>query len=105
MFNDSNQNYFSLNDVGMVDSYDDYLIVYDKKHFNLYANRKSKNGINFELIGGMACSKLPERSSKCEFIFNKSKKEFLRKISDFKGYDNGLFHTYKIQEGKIIQIK
>jgi len=100
---DPNINHFVFSDIGMVDSFDDYLIVYNEEHINIYKRNKSIN--KYDLITEFKCSKSYENYLSCSLIYNKSKREFLRKLYGISGYKKGYFETYKIINGDIIKIK
>jgi len=100
MINDSNKNHCVIWDMGNIDSFDEYLIFYDKRHVAVY--KKSDKANEYISISDMGYffGHFEE-----EFFYDRINRQFVRKIHRLNGDKKGSSETYKIINDGIVKMK
>lgn len=94
---DPNQNFIVFWDIGRIDSFDDYLVVYDRRHVVVYKkNKTDKNYSEVSDIGYIF-------DDKNEFFYDQAKRQIKRK-TDGNKKDKEIIETYQIVDGKIVKM-
>lgn len=99
MINDSNKNHCVIWDMGKIDSFEDYLIFYDKRHVAVY--KKSEKANEYISISDIGSSGHVDS----EFVYDRINRQFVRKIFSLNGVKKEYSEKYKIINGEIIKLK
>lgn len=100
--NDPNPNHCVIWDMGDVDAFENYLVIYDEVHVAIY--KKSTNANEYDLITDFRCSNENEDNPNCELNYNTDTRQVERRIYSNPDDKKGIVETYKIVKGKLVKI-
>ena len=100
MMNDSNKNHCVIRDIGKIDSFDDFLVFYDKRHVAVYKKSDKANKYISTSDIGIGYDNVEE-----EFIYDSINRQIIWKKELLKGDKKGFSETYKIINGEIVKMK